>query len=470
MPNIVRSVSRLVDQDDVQGLLSALVDGYSLAYDASSGQFVLRRMASYDSVFGETAALTTAGALATLFDAESGGTHDAYFGAYVFAELADGTLLAGIGNRPADNDGALIVSISAAGAVTLEKKLDEQGVHEMRVHDGKVYVLGSDAALGDDWTYGNVYVRSAAGVWTKRRTLPNVLHCLSQCWTASSSGTWYVGTGAHTGDNATWKGYVFKSTDDGATWTRLAAAVTDYRVYNLAWFRGRLYAAGMTQDTSYDNTAYIYTSTDDGATWVDSGTTIWARTRWVEFDGQLVAVGSARTTLVVVAADGSLSSVALPGTAVGREYQAHVLMVAGDRLYVLGKTAIYSSADLSNWETHYTHGLTAPTGLGYWSLATTLPLCSAGANALITKVAVSSQAQFAALRVARDEHAADSDAHHAWPLTEDLIPGLREMQSMVGGLRRSMVQVEKKPVSLGVLVELDELSESDDDFTTIHFV
>ena len=52
MPNIVRSVSRLVDQDDVQGLLSALVDGYSLAYDAGSGAFALRPWMTPDVVPG----------------------------------------------------------------------------------------------------------------------------------------------------------------------------------------------------------------------------------------------------------------------------------------------------------------------------------------------------------------------------------------------------------------------------------
>ena len=55
MPNIVRSITRLVDQDDVQGLLSALVDGYSLAYDAAAGAFVLRPRMTSDSVPGDFA-------------------------------------------------------------------------------------------------------------------------------------------------------------------------------------------------------------------------------------------------------------------------------------------------------------------------------------------------------------------------------------------------------------------------------
>lgn len=52
MPNVVRSVSRLVDQDDVASLLSALVDGYSLAYDAVAGGFVLRPWMTSDVVPG----------------------------------------------------------------------------------------------------------------------------------------------------------------------------------------------------------------------------------------------------------------------------------------------------------------------------------------------------------------------------------------------------------------------------------
>ena len=52
MPNLVRSVTRLIDQDDVASLLSALVDGYSLAYDAVAGGFVLRPGMTPDVVPG----------------------------------------------------------------------------------------------------------------------------------------------------------------------------------------------------------------------------------------------------------------------------------------------------------------------------------------------------------------------------------------------------------------------------------
>ncbi len=50
MPNVVRSVTRLVDQDDVAGLLSALADGYALTYDHATGAFVLRLWMTRDIV------------------------------------------------------------------------------------------------------------------------------------------------------------------------------------------------------------------------------------------------------------------------------------------------------------------------------------------------------------------------------------------------------------------------------------
>jgi len=76
MPNVVRSVSRLVDQDDVASLLGVLVDGYALTYDHATGAFTLVRHATKAeldyALNGEPAALTAAGALATLFNAQSG--------------------------------------------------------------------------------------------------------------------------------------------------------------------------------------------------------------------------------------------------------------------------------------------------------------------------------------------------------------------------------------------------------------
>ena len=333
-------------------------------------------------VVGEATALTTSSALSTLFNAESGGTNDTYFGAYVWCELADGTLFAGIGNRPADNDGALIVKITTAGVVTLEKKLDEQGVHEMRLHDGKLYVLGTDAALGDDWTYGNVYVRSAAGVWTKRRTLPNVLHVLSQCWTATTAGTWYVGTGAHTGDNSTWMGYVYKSADDGATWTKLTAEVTDYRVYNLSYFRSRLYAGGMTQAQYAANAANIYTSIDDGETWVDSAQTIRARPRWIEFGGNIVAAGLAGTTIVIIDAAGAITEPSLPFTLNLANYEVNVFASDGTNLFAIGTTKVWSTTDLVTWVEVAT--VANSVGIGYWANQDAVLVCSKGTTAAVS--------------------------------------------------------------------------------------
>lgn len=328
-------------------------------------------------------AVVTGSQLAQGFEMWGGGSGAAptagpNFGAWVFCEAADGQLFAGLGNVPADTPDAVIVRVTTDDAVELFLVLDDDGIAEIRAHGSKVYALGADAGgpAGEDWTAGNVYVWN--GTWTKRRTLPNVLHVLCQTWVGD---VWYVGTGAHTGDNQTWTGKVFKSSDDGATWTALAAEVTDYRVYNLAWFRDRLYAVGMDGFQYWAGAGTIYTSTDDGATWVNSNQTVMARPRWVEHLGQLVAVGLGGASLVIVAADGTISTQALPFALNVGNYQQNVLLSVGTVFYALGTTGIWASGDLAHWA--QVANLNDPLSIGLWASRGVLLVSSRGTAAQV---------------------------------------------------------------------------------------
>jgi len=174
-------------------------------------------------------------------------------------------------------------------------------------------------------------------------------------------------------------------------------------------------------------TANIYTSTDDGATWVDSGQTILAHARWVEFGGELIAVGATGTTLVVVAADGTLSTRTLAFTLNIADVEASVIQAnaAGDALYATGTTGIWYSRDGETWTLIW--DLMA--GMTPWAWADQEKLLVSGdrgANAavyagpLLPTLPQLGMTKIGDLELAA--HTADADAHHTWPLTEPDIP------------------------------------------------
>ena len=119
------------------------------------------------------------------------------FGAYVVQPLGDDVLI-GISNDPGNSDGALLMRSADGASFTPERVLDEQGVHDIQVQAGVGWVPGTDPT--DDWTFGNLYRRSEAGVWSKLRTLPLTIHALG-LW-HDGAAIWVAG-GMHTGDNAT---------------------------------------------------------------------------------------------------------------------------------------------------------------------------------------------------------------------------------------------------------------------------
>ena len=143
-----------------------------------------------------------------------------------------------LGNEPSGQDGAIICGLLADGSLSHEFTMSEQGSHNTPVFmpTGEVVIGGADASLGDDWAFGNIYVKDDSG-WKKKRTLPNVLHVFGQ---TTHDGKLYVGTGSHTGDNETFEGRVFWSDDIGETWE--SSYVGYYRVRDLISFSGKLYA------------------------------------------------------------------------------------------------------------------------------------------------------------------------------------------------------------------------------------
>ena len=231
-----------------------------------------------------------------------------------------------LGNQPSGQNGAAIYDVQADGTLTYEFTLSEQGNHNAPLHmtSGEIVIGGADAAFGDDWTAANIYVKDA-GVWTKKRTLPNVIHTVGAC---EHGGKLYVGTGSHTGDNATWIGEVFWSDDFGDTWLG-SSVVTSYRVMDIASFSGKLY----TQDTTY-YTNQVHVSSDGGVSWSEvTGIVPRPRPRMLEYGGSLLIVKQDLLGFATINDVGETSAVDTPLII---SYVAfNVAVAVGSDLYVL---------------------------------------------------------------------------------------------------------------------------------------
>ncbi len=291
----------------------------------------------------EAVAWSALDAIRSKFVTDSGKTATNNFGAW--ALLLSGTdLFIGAGNSPGNEDGAEIVSSTTGATIVTGCVLDEQGVHDMQAQGSDLWVCGTDPT--DDWTLGNIYHRDAGGTWTKLRTLPLVIHALG-LWHDGS--TLWVAAGAHTGDNATWKGRVLKSSDGGQTWT--VADVNDYRVYDVAGFDGDLYAIGHNW-TGSGYTQDLHVSADAGNTWsVVAGVQPAIKPRLMLHGGALFGVLSTRLGIFKVEAGGIVTAYSTPFMIVD---QWNVLESDGTYLYAIDVDGvIWRSSDLAVW-TAYT--------------------------------------------------------------------------------------------------------------------
>lgn len=298
------------------------------------------------------------------------------FGAYLLQPIG-GDLLIGCGNSPGNEAGCQIFRSADGATFAHEFTPSEQGSNvDGQLVGGEWWVCGQDPS--DDWTLGNIYQRSAAGEWSKIRTLPLTIHALG-LWHDGS--TLYVAAGAHTGDNATWRGRVLRSSDGGATWA--AAEVNNYRCYDVIGFDGRLYAIG------YDWTGSAYTndlhmSTDGGATWSKvAGATPALKPRLIAFDGALIGVQSSLAGVFAVAAGGAVTLHTTPFTIAN---QWNVLCDGGDGyLYALASNGVYRSADLITWQSYA--AISNPISIALWP-GVGLMVCDVGLNARLWRVAL----------------------------------------------------------------------------------
>ena len=276
-----------------------------------------------------------------------------YFGAYKFEPIAD-QLYIGFGSgRPADEAGSLL-AVTNGSLITDLHDLDEEGFIDMAAVDGDLFIPGPDPHYGDNWAWGNFYVQSPGQPITKYRNLPNVIHTWGS-WYDAENGILYAAVSSHLGDNATWTGEIFSSTDQAQTWTRVATAthgVGDYRTYDVIGFNGDLYA---TWNDVYVDPCGLAHSDDGGLTWTRLTTItsqpLTCRSRLHVWQGNLVALGYDQESLVAVATDNTVTTHTLPNYRVPSWSYNPLTNDGNGYMYIVAEHGqIIRTNNLEDWE------------------------------------------------------------------------------------------------------------------------
>lgn len=258
-----------------------------------------------------------------------------WFGAYALAPAGD-QLYIGFGSaRPAEFDGALVARWDGQ-TMTAVASLPEQGLSDMELSGGRLYIPGTDPLA--DWSLGNLYVYDGHAL-TQRRTLPHTIHAWD-LW-VEPDGTLLVAVGRHLGDQRTWAGGIYASTDDGQTWTLDAdPALGRYRTYAVARGRGGLVAVA---SDGWDCQAVV--RRDGGA---------WQRAGRVGCRGLAVVQGR----VLAMAADGYGIVEPLTGRELRLDWQLETgyayqwLATDGRTVYALAAGgAVRATDDLQSWRT-----------------------------------------------------------------------------------------------------------------------
>lgn len=315
--------------------------------------------------------------MASLFETTTLVSPNSAFGSYAARAFGEDLVLS-LSNSPGNDNGGMLAVLDSNDNLTAEYVVNEQGIHDIRVIDDDLFVVGTDPL--DDWTLGNLY-RRQNGAWEKIRTMPNVIHAFG----ALKDGTeYFVATGAHTGDSQTWSGRIYKSADlQNWTWQELSAQIGEftytYRVMDIAKHGSRYYAILMWPV----NSTRLLVS-DDGENWTvldNYNPAIY--TRMIVHGDKLVMVNDGRYALYLFDTDGDAQTLPLPQTNVIEKFNA--LASEGARLYFLAADGyIWRTADLSAWE-RYSYVPNA-ISLGAWPSQACLVASEVGVNAKLWKI------------------------------------------------------------------------------------
>lgn len=253
-----------------------------------------------------------------------------YFG--VNPMIAKGnTLYFGVGKGlPAGQDGAILAKYTDGDiSMTVLKTLNEQGVMTLSDY-GKngIAVPGVDPCCGDllndddkkpgrynhQWDWGNFYVLNTnSESITKHRNLPNVIHGWGSWYDEANNTLYYAGSGGFADtieiENQTLTGFLFKTTDRGATWTKVADrsdGIGEYRTYDIIGINTNLYAQ---YNDSYEGSCGITKSIDKGQTWKRiADSEVRCATRLYNINNHLVALNKDANAFIDIDTKDKVSS------------------------------------------------------------------------------------------------------------------------------------------------------------------
>ncbi len=316
--------------------------------------------------------------LGDFFQRATGFTPDPnYFGAYAVA-AAGNQLYIGIGAaRPGEYDGALLASTEGRTLKAVYQPA-EQGFVGLTYAGGTLYFPGPDPM--EDWTLGNIYQVTPPGTVTKQRALVNVIHSWG-LYPDVAAQRLYAAVGQHAGDNATFFGGIFISTDRGATWE----AVKDpdrilgrYRTYDVIGLRNALYA---TVNDDYAMESVLAKSNDRGATWKRLDVAVQSRPRLFATPNYVIAMRANRGGLVVIDSLGRKREANFKGFLAADWAYNFITADSEGWHYLLAEGGnIMMSRDLRNWNVLLATGLNLTT-VGYWPLKDWLVVGDRGAKA-----------------------------------------------------------------------------------------
>lgn len=317
---------------------------------------------------------------------------EVHFGPYALEPIGDKLYLGFGPARPAESDGALL-GVTNGDVITAVSSLPEQGFIDMQAVDGTLYIPGADPCCGDGWDLGNFYVKSPGQPITKHRNLPNVIHSWG-VWADEDQDVLYTAVSSHLGDNATWTGEVFSSTNQGADWVRVGNyldGLGDYRTYDIIGFADRLYAVwNDTQDVTSEapNPCGLTVSDDDGLSWtrITTITTqpLSCRARLHVWQNQLLVLSHDQKSLITIAEDQQVTEVPFIDFRVSG-WAYHPFAHDNDGfLYTFGEYGqVMRTANLTDWQTMAQTNLDLFT-VAYWPARDALVLSERGNGRLWT--------------------------------------------------------------------------------------
>ncbi len=250
-----------------------------------------------------------------------------YFGIYPMVASGN-TLYLGLGSSlPAATDGAaLAIYTEGSNSLTYLKSIHEQGIMALTKYGKGIAIPGADPCCGDvlndngesgrytsEWDWGNFYyINSENKNVIKHRNLPNVVHGWGS-WDDTTNNTLYYAGSGHMADteeknDATTTGLLFKTTDLGETWIKVADrndGIGLYRTYDVIGINNILYVQ---YNDELSGTCGIAKSMDNGQTWARiQNSEIRCATRLYAVNNSLVALSADKKSFVLIDSSDTIS-------------------------------------------------------------------------------------------------------------------------------------------------------------------